>query len=111
MASSSAVEQVTVNHLVGGSIPSLPANLGEIVSTRFVPAHRFTEKIQSVPTDDVFAQITYDVCKAININGLSVVLDKLVEEGLPREIADMFEMQASILRAQILTENNRAHGF
>ena len=49
----------------------------------------------------------FDICKAINMTTLGIVLYDMVKAGMPKELAEIYELQAGSLLALIRTENNR----
>lgn len=49
----------------------------------------------------------YDICQGINLTSLSIVLDDMVAAGMPKELAEIYKLQAGSLLALIRTENNR----
>jgi len=57
--------------------------------------------------DDAVAKRNFDLCRAVNVNALGVVLDGLVEAGMPKEQAECFRGQAYALLQLMRTENNR----
>jgi hypothetical protein len=59
------------------------------------------------PTDDAFLQRNFDLCRAINLNALHVVLDDMVEAGMPAEHRALFYASAQALLQLVRTENNR----
>lgn len=61
------------------------------------------------PLDDEFRRNNFDLCRAIDATKLAVVLQNMVSTGwLDRRDAELFFEQASVLRAQLVTANNKA---
>ncbi|MHB9879144.1 hypothetical protein ACSMXM_05720 [Pacificimonas sp. ICDLI1SI03] len=58
--------------------------------------------------DDTYRKNNFDICRALNMTNMSVVLGRMVATGwLDKRVAELFHMQASSLLALILSENNR----
>lgn len=62
--------------------------------------------------DDLQRKRQFELCRAVDTTNLACVLGDMVDSGhmLP-EMRDMFMLQAGLLRAQMVTENNRSLGF
>lgn len=60
---------------------------------------------------ETFKRFNYDLCRAIDMTSLGIVLEKMALAGWidPRE-AEIFHTQAGSLLALMRTANNRAHG-
>jgi hypothetical protein len=52
-------------------------------------------------------ELNYKICTAIDLTKVSIVIRKLVEEGMEPELAKIFETQAEVLLAALRSENNR----
>jgi hypothetical protein len=52
-------------------------------------------------------EINYKICTAIDLTKVSIVINKMVQEGMEPELAEIFEAQAGVLVASLRTENNR----
>jgi hypothetical protein len=62
------------------------------------------------PTDQEHRKDNYELCRAIDLTKLGAHLEDMVKRGrMDRQLAEIFHIQASALRAAILSENNRAH--
>lgn len=59
------------------------------------------------PEDDAYARRNYDICQAVNLLKVGIVLDALVAAGMPKEQADCFDASARALLQLMRTENNR----
>lgn len=63
----------------------------------------------SKPEHEEYRINQYEICNAVNTIRLGVILEKMVKnKRITKEEANLFELQAGILRASILTSNNRA---
>ena len=49
----------------------------------------------------------YDICTALDMIKLSIVLDEMVEDGMHPQLARIYKMQGSSLLAALRSENNR----
>lgn len=69
----------------------------------------FTEKIvcHGDPIDDAYAQRNFKICRAVDLLKVGIVLDDMIEAGLPRNQARAFKQAAESLLALMQTENNR----
>jgi hypothetical protein len=56
---------------------------------------------------DAHRRRNFDICKGINMTSLGIVLDDMVEAGMPKELAEIYKLQAGSLLALLRTENNR----
>lgn len=63
------------------------------------------------PVCDKHSKLTYDICHAVDTLAMHGILDRMVASGMSKNTADLFKTQADLLRAMLLTENNRIHGF
>lgn len=82
------------------------------MSTHHLDPIRFNEKISCSPADDLFLRRNFNLCDAIDLNKLRVVLDELVQNaGMHPGIAAIFFAQADALRQHLRAENCRLHGF
>lgn len=74
---------------------------------------RHTDKttLMGDPVCDKHSKLTYDICHAVDTLAMHGILDRMVESGMDRNTASLFRTQADLLRAMLLTENNRVHGF
>jgi hypothetical protein len=72
---------------------------------------RFTDEppCQNREPGHSFLARNYDLCRAINITSLGVVLDELVGVGMPKEQAECIRMAAYALLQLARTENNRVY--
>ena len=58
---------------------------------------------------DAYRKYNYDLCKAINLTKLGVILDKMVKSGkMNEDLAVIYKAQADALLAALRSENNRA---
>jgi hypothetical protein len=60
---------------------------------------------------DQHRKINFDLCTAIDLTKVSIVLDKLVEAGMHPNLAKLYKVQADALLQQLRSENNRIHGI
>jgi hypothetical protein len=76
--------------------------------TRFNP-----ERVCNVssPVGLQYRKINFDLCTALDLTKLSIVLDKLVEAGMHPNQAKLYKTQADALLQLMCSENNRIHGF
>lgn len=74
---------------------------------------RHTDKttLMGDPLCDRHSLLTYDICHAVDTLAMSGILERMVEDGMHPNTASIFKTQADLLRAMLLTENNRVHGF
>ncbi len=80
----------------------------------FEPIRSNPERVpcMGTPEDDLHKKRHFDICRAVNMTNLSVVLGEMVESGhLDKRMASHFKDQVGVTLALILTENNRIHGF
>ncbi len=49
----------------------------------------------------------YAICKGIDLITLGIALEDMVKAGMPKELAEIYRLQANTLLALIRTENNR----
>lgn len=81
----------------------------------YIAPTRHTDKVSMIngpANDDEHAKLTYDICQCINTLTLRGVIDRLCAEGkLHPNTGALLFAQAQTLRALLLTENNRVHGF
>ena len=63
------------------------------------------------PVFDKHSKLTYDICHAVDTLAMHGILDRMVASGMSKNTAELFKTQADLLRAMLLTENNRIHGF
>ncbi|BDD79866.1 hypothetical protein [Burkholderia phage FLC9] len=70
------------------------------------------------PTDPVklepgnkHRKINFDLCTAIDLTKMSIVLDDLVAAGMHPNLAHLYKIQADALLQQLRSENNRIHGL
>lgn len=52
-------------------------------------------------------EINYKLCAALDLTLISIVLDRMVEEGMDKGLAMMYENQCSELIAALRAENNK----
>jgi hypothetical protein len=69
----------------------------------------FTNRVhlQGDPLDDAHRTRNFDLCRAVDLTSLGVVLDNLVKAGMPKGQAELFKAQADALLQLMRTENNR----
>lgn len=61
------------------------------------------------PLHDAHRSNNFELCRAIDMTKLTIVLQRMVDEGwLNKRDAELFDMQAGVLRAQLCTANNHA---
>lgn len=59
--------------------------------------------------DDTLRQNQFDLCRAIDTTALAVVLRRMVDGGwMGQRDAELYHLQASALRAQLVSANNAA---
>lgn len=63
------------------------------------------------PICDKHSKLTYDIWNAVDTLAMHGILDRMIESGMHKNTASLFKVQANLLRAMLLTENNRIHGF
>lgn len=56
---------------------------------------------------DAHRKRNFDLCDGINMIKLSIVIDKMVEDGLHPRLAEIYNLQAGALLAALRSENNR----
>lgn len=65
--------------------------------------------VRNTPDGETHAQRNLDLCRAVDMIKLAVVLNEMVATGhISRRQADAFEAQAGGLLASLLTENDRS---
>lgn len=76
----------------------------------FIPHEDFgVNLVGNTPDGSLHAQRNFDLCRAVNMTSLAVVLNEMVKTGhISRVQADAFEAQAGGLLATMLTENDRS---
>jgi hypothetical protein len=52
-------------------------------------------------------EFNYDICKSMDATKFSIILEKLVKQGMSKEMAEIFQVQFSGLLGAVLSENNR----
>jgi hypothetical protein len=58
--------------------------------------------------DDHYKRFNFDLCRALDMTKLGIVLDQMVETGaIDKRMAELFHLQAGSLLALMLSENNR----
>ena len=74
---------------------------------------RHTDKttLMGDPVCDIHSKLTYDICHAVDTLSMHGILERMIESGMDKNTASLFKTQADLLRAMLLTENNRIHGF
>lgn len=74
---------------------------------------RHTDKttLMGDPVCDAHSKLTYDICKAVDTLSMHGILERMMESGMNQNTAKLFKTQIDLLRAMLLTENNRIHGF
>ena len=74
---------------------------------------RHTDKtsLMGDPVCDKHSELTYDICHAVDTLVMHGILDRMIESGMHKNTATILKTQADLLRAMLLTENNRIHGF
>lgn len=65
----------------------------------------------STQTGSQYRKINYDLCTALDLTKLSIVLDKMVEAGMHPNQAVLYKAQADALLQLMRSENNRIHNF
>jgi hypothetical protein len=56
-------------------------------------------------------KINYDLCTALDLTKMGIVLDKMVKAGMHPNLAKLYKVQADALLQQLRSENNRIHGL
>lgn len=76
----------------------------------FIPNETFgVNLVRMTPDGDLHAKRHFDLCRAIDMTSLSVVLAEMVNSRhISQRQADAFHAQAGGLLATLLTENHRA---
>ena len=76
----------------------------------FIPHESFgVNLVRNTPDGEVHAQRNFDLCRAVDMIALAVVMNEMVKTGhISRRQADAFEAQAGGLLASLLTENDRS---
>lgn len=74
---------------------------------------RHTDKtsLMGDPICDDHSKLTYDICHAVDTLAMHGILERMMKNGMNQNTARLFKTQADLLRAMLLTENNRIHGF
>lgn len=74
---------------------------------------RHTDKttLMGDPVCNKHSKLTYDICHAVDTLAMYGILDRMIESGIGKNTASLFKVQVDLLRAMLLTENNRIHGF
>ena len=62
-----------------------------------------------LPDGDEFRSINFDLCRAVNRLALPGILDRMVDLGMPKEQADLFNTMSAVLLQLMRTENNRLY--
>jgi hypothetical protein len=77
-------------------------------------AASFSERVPGTvqPSDEEHREDNYDICRAIDLTRLGVVLDRMIAKGRihPKQSECLYN-SAAMLRLLILTELNRAHNL
>ena len=69
----------------------------------------FEPETVTLGRDDQYREFRFDLCRAIDMTKVSIVLGKMVEAGvLDKRMAELFHGQASTLLALMVSENNRS---
>lgn len=70
---------------------------------------RFSGRVhlQGDPLDDAHLKRNFDLCRAVDLTKLSIVLGDLVAAGMPQGQAECFKAGADALLQLMRTENNR----
>lgn len=78
--------------------------------TTFIPAEDFgVNLVRNTPDGELHAQRHMDLCRAIDMTKLSIVLDEMVKTGfLSHYQREAFHSQAGGLLATMLAENHRS---
>ena len=76
----------------------------------FIPAEDFgVNLVRMTPDGDLHAERNMDLCRAMDMTKLSIVLGAMADTGhISRRQAETFRIQASALLATMLTENHRS---
>jgi hypothetical protein len=76
----------------------------------FIPSEIFgVNLVRNRPDGELHAERNFQLCRAIDMTSLSVVLDDMVKTGhLSPRLADAFKAQAGGLLAVMCSENNRS---
>lgn len=62
------------------------------------------------PEDDAFRQRHFDICRALNMTSMSIVLEEMVKQGLHPDLKNIYMIQCEALLKAIVSENNRISG-
>lgn len=76
----------------------------------FIPAETFgVNLVRNTPDGELHSQRHFDLCRAIDMTSLSVVLQEMVNtKAISQRQADAFHAQAGGLLAIMLAENHRS---
>lgn len=67
--------------------------------------------VMGTPEGDSFRKMHYDIHQAINLTRMSCILEKLQEQGMPKQTALQIRAMADALVGLMTTENNRNHNY
>lgn len=79
----------------------------------YLPPAYFAKQSDPYPPqdeDNKFRKFNFDLCRAIDTQGLSITLKKMVDAGLHPQVAALYQANADSLRALLCSENNRLFG-
>lgn len=77
-----------------------------------LPEARFNpEKVSNVSMKEGsnHRKINYDLCTAINLTKLGIVIDDMVAAGMNPQLAELYKTNAMSLLQLMRSENNRIH--
>ena len=77
-----------------------PARFNDDENFRTIPLHGV----------DPYRQINYDLCTALDLTKMGIVLDKMVAVGMNPQLRELYEAQTGSLLALLRSENNRLFG-
>lgn len=61
--------------------------------------------------NDLYRQYNYDLCTAVDLTKLSIILEKMVSSGhMNKQMAVLYKEQGAVLLNLLRSENNRAFG-
>lgn len=79
----------------------------------YIPSTRFNDRVPGLEEGDTqHRQHNYELCQAIDLTKLGIILEKMVNDGkLHPQMATIYKIQGNALLAALLSENNRLHNL
>jgi hypothetical protein len=83
------------------------------ISTQFHhPARFHTTTTMMREPDDTYSRLHYDLCQALNMTQMGIVLQKAVDVGmLNKRMAELYHMQAGSLLAVMASDLDRGFSY